>query len=76
MTFIHGSAMYMLTFSAQKTESSIKFKEWVANVLTDFRNANLKSDVFINEIAADTSATIAQPLLKRLMELGIKRKEL
>lgn len=39
MTFINEQALYLLTFSTRKTEQSIKFSEWVADVLVRIRKA-------------------------------------
>lgn len=39
MTFISEQALYMITFSAQKNEISIRFSEWVADLLVRLRKA-------------------------------------
>jgi prophage antirepressor-like protein len=39
MTFISEHALYLLAFSTRKTEHSIKFSEWVADLLVRLRTA-------------------------------------
>ena len=46
MTFISEQALYMITFSAQKSEVSIKFAKWVSELLVKIRKGEIK---LINE---------------------------
>ncbi len=39
MTFVSEQALYMITFSAQKSEVSIKFAKWVAELLVKIRQS-------------------------------------
>lgn len=41
MTFISEQALYMISFSAQKTETTLKFAKWVANLLVKLRRGEL-----------------------------------
>lgn len=64
MTFISEHALYLLAFSTRKTEHSIKFSEWVAELLVKIRTAvsNGKTDDIrkhlFNDIQKDYSKQI------------------
>ena len=42
MTFISEQAIYMITFSAQKTDVAISFSKWVAGLLVRIRKGEIK----------------------------------
>jgi prophage antirepressor-like protein len=41
MTFVSEQALYMITFSAQKSEVAIKFAKWIAELLVKLRTGEL-----------------------------------
>lgn len=66
MTFIHESAMYMLTFSSQKTEVSLKFSKWVANLLSELRNSVINNNCELDDVNSNVIITIQKQNSKNI----------
>lgn len=72
MTFINEQALYLLTFSARKTEESIKFSEWVAELLVKLRKAidNGKQDDLRKHLFTDVQKDLSKSINAKNFEDG------
>lgn len=74
MTFINEQALYMIVFSAQKTEVAIKFTKWVAELLVNIRKSidNGKKDDIRKHIYTDVQKSYSKAInSKNFIEGGI-----
>lgn len=64
MTFISEQALYMIVFSAQKSEISIKFTKWVADLLVKIRKSidNGKKDDLRKHLFVDVQKSYSKSI--------------